>query len=79
MAIYKYDRHFIRSRDAIYDTDQLPGAPAPFAGIYRCQACGREVTAHRAEPLPPPSHHPHPVTLGVIRWRLVICADPRGA
>lgn len=79
MAIYKYDRLFIRSSDAVYDTDQQPGSPAPYAGIYRCLGCGREVTAHRSEPLPPPSHHMHPVNQGAVRWRLVVCADWRGA
>lgn len=79
MAIYKYDRLFIRSGDAVYDTDQRGGAPAPFSGIYRCFGCGREVTAHRNEPLPPGNHHQHGPSQGTIRWRLVVCADPRGA
>ena len=79
MAIYKYERHLIRSGDAIYDTDQRPGGPAPYSGIYRCQGCGREVIAHRGEVLPAASHHQHTPNQGAIRWRLAVCADPRGA
>ena len=69
MALYKYPQILEQSNDQAFDFLHVPGALAPFSGIYRCEECGKEETSVRARPLPPQNHHQHAVTQGPIRWR----------
>lgn len=77
MANYKYARYLIESQETLYDQIHSPGAQTAFAGIYRCEGCGREVVSEHAKPLPPQNHHQHTVAQGNIRWRLIAYADHR--
>ncbi len=43
MALYKYGSYFQESKDKAFDTDHIPGNSAPYAGIFRCMGCGREI------------------------------------
>ena len=43
MALYKYGSYFQESKDTAFDTDHIPGNSAPYAGIFRCMGCGREI------------------------------------
>ncbi len=75
MALYKYGSYFQESKDTAFDTDHIPGNSAPYAGIFRCMGCGREIGIASGHVLPPQSHHSHTSTLGIIRWRLIAYAD----
>jgi len=79
MALYKYAQYVKVNTDAIFDDIHQPGVPAPRSGIYRCEACGKEVASNQGEPLPPQNHHQHAPSQGAIRWRLVVYAqhDPK--
>ena len=49
-----------------------PGAIVPVSGIYKCHACGREVTSNQGDPFPTQNHHQHSPGQGSIGWRLNI-------
>lgn len=72
MAIYKYDKYMSKSDSAIFDTIHKPGEPAPHSGIFRCEACGLEITHKNLDPLPPQNHHQHDPSKGEIRWRFIV-------
>ena len=72
MALYKYPQVLELLNDPIFDQLYVPSATTPLSGIYRCQACGREITSVKSYPLPPQNHHQHTVTQGPIQWRLVV-------
>ena len=43
MALYKH-REFLSQIDSgAFNEDHEPGSNTPFAGIYRCVGCGREI------------------------------------
>tara|TARA_B100000678_G_scaffold247745_1_gene221195 strand:+ start:440 stop:685 length:246 start_codon:yes stop_codon:yes gene_type:complete len=48
-----------------------PGAECPASGIYRCRACGDEVTSNKGDPLPPQNHRQHDSDKK-IRWELIV-------
>ena len=75
MAWYKYDQFFKRSVDSAYDEGHEPGHPAPYAGIYRCVACGREIGIAQNHELPPQNHHQHNPKQGRIQWQLIVDAN----
>jgi hypothetical protein len=75
MAVYKYTQYVERSNDKSFDAGHKPGVPAPFAGIYRCMGCHREVGIADGHILPPQNHHTHTAQQGLIRWRLAVWAD----
>lgn len=75
MALYKNkDRLSVSSSDA-FDTLHGPGVAAPYAGIYRCEACGHEIGIAHTHKLPPQDHHTHPAGKGPIQWRLTVFAQ----
>jgi hypothetical protein len=75
MAQYKNPQYLSASADGKFDQIHQPGTPAPHSGIYRCEACGREVASNQSQPLPPQNHHQHSYSQGAIRWRLVVATQ----
>jgi len=71
-VLYKHARYLKATDDAAFDTLSEPGSVARWSGIYRCEACGRSVTAIRGLPLPAQTHHRHESYEGRIRWRLIV-------
>ena len=72
VAQYKY-AHFLKTNsNDVFDALHEPGSSAPFAGIYRCASCGKEVVSVQGSPLPPQNHHQHQPSQGVIRWQLIV-------
>ena len=77
MAWYKYGNYLTQYTESgnAYDIDHEPGTSAPFAGIYRCMGCHREIGIALGHTLPPQGHHQHAPAQGRIRWRLIVYAD----
>ena len=75
MAWYKTATFIKQVNMTEFDADHQPGVPAPYAGIYRCMGCHREVSIAHNHVLPPQGHHAHTAQQGAIRWRLVVFAD----
>ena len=75
MARFKYAYLLAASTSSSFDHTSPSGAAAPHAGIYRCQACGREVVADKGVPLPSDGHHEHAASMGPIRWRLAVATQ----
>lgn len=71
-ALYKYGNYIQQSQDIAFDTIKQPGDSAPWAGIYRCEGCGKNIGIAQGHTLPPQNHHAHTTTQGAIRWRLVV-------
>lgn len=72
MAIYKYASFIEKSDDDAFDKSFSPGTSAPYAGIYRCEACGDEIAIAGGHTLPPQNHHQHKPGVGPITWRLTV-------
>jgi hypothetical protein len=72
MALYKYSQLIASSTDAAFDELSNPSTPAPWPGIYRCEACGHEIAIAQGHTLPPQNHHQHKPGQGAIRWRLTV-------
>lgn len=75
MATYKKANYLQVSTTQAFDEDHVPGAPAPYPGIYRCMGCQREIGIASRHVLPAQSHHAHTPGQGTIRWRLIVYAD----
>ena len=75
MASYKHEEFLEKSCSAAYDETHLAGSIAPYAGIYRCNACGFEIAAPKGRALPDADHHRHSNKQGAIRWRLIVFAN----
>lgn len=75
MAQYKYPKYLKSSDSAAYDHIHNPGSTITNSGIYRCEGCGKEIAANKADPLPPQNHHQHTQAQGSIRWRLIVFAQ----
>ncbi len=75
MALYKHIQYLQSSNDSAFDRDHQPGTLAPFAGVYRCMGCHREIGIASGHVLPPQNHHSHTQQQGTIRWRLIVYAD----
>lgn len=73
MATYKKKDYVQESQSTDFDGLHNPGDRAPASGIYRCEACGREISHNAGVPLPPQNHHQHP-SGAAIRWRLIVKA-----
>jgi hypothetical protein len=71
MASYKYASYLLQNSSDAFDEIFSPGTPAPWSGIYRCQACHLEAACNANQPLPPQNIHPHPEA---IQWRLAVYA-----
>jgi hypothetical protein len=74
MAYYKDSTSLVKYDGAMFDAIHLPDQPATFAGIYRCEGCGKEIAHSAGLALPAPNDHPHAVEQGEIRWRLTVWA-----
>ena len=77
MAWYKYPAFLKQNPGEVYDKDYPPGVAAPFAGIYRCVGCGREIGIAYGHALPPQTHHQHTAADGAICWQMIVWADHR--
>jgi hypothetical protein len=75
MALYKYASYLQQLDNDAFDLDHSPGSQAPYAGIYQCTGCGREIAIAQSHVLPPQNHHEHTADQGPIRWRLIVFAD----
>jgi hypothetical protein len=75
MAAYKEAKYLTKAYDPPYDLDIATAMAAPFAGIYRCMGCGREIVSDHGDALPDQNHHSHTASEGAIRWRLIVFAD----
>jgi hypothetical protein len=75
MAWYKETKYLKQVTGDDFDKDHKPGSPAPYAGIYRCMGCHREIAIAATHILPPQDHHSHTAPQGSIRWRLIVFAD----
>jgi hypothetical protein len=64
--------------EPVWRTDYAPGDIVPLSGIYRCQACRKEVTSNAGDPFPPQNHHQHPQA-GAVRWRLLVWTNTTGS
>jgi hypothetical protein len=74
MAQYKDSTHVTYSNDSKFDTEHSPGAAAPYAGIYRCIACGQEIGIANGHTLPPQNHRQHNAN-ATIKWKLLVMAQ----
>jgi len=73
MSAYKYSNTLQQNNHQAFDALHAPGAAAPNAGVYRCEACGDEIGIAKGHTLPPQNHHQH--TSGArIQWRLTVAA-----
>lgn len=77
MAIYRYSSYLQQLNDDAFEPNHSPGSAAPYAGIYRCMGCGREIGIAEGHTLPAQNHHEHTSDQGSIRWRLIVYADHR--
>jgi hypothetical protein len=77
MARYKYGEFFSQSQHEIFDKLHDVHDEVPLSGIYRCEGCGREISANKEDPFPPQNHHQHATSQGKIRWRLIVRTSPR--
>lgn len=75
MANYKYSQFLTQSNETAFDTAFTPGVVAPYAGIYRCTGCGKEIAIAQWHHLPSQNHHEHSWHEGPIRWQLIAYAD----
>lgn len=76
MPNYKKYGFFSQINSPDFDIIHTPGTPAPYAGIYRCNACRHEIAIADGHVLPPQNHGQHPQSLP-IRWQLVAAAVNR--
>jgi hypothetical protein len=76
VAVYKNGNYLEHNPNSpAFDSDHPPGNRAPYAGIYRCMGCYREIGIADGHTLPPQNHHTHMPQQGHIRWRLIVWAD----
>lgn len=74
MAQYKYATYLSASTDSKFDTEHSPGVEAPHPGIYRCKACGDEISIAKGNTLPPQNHKQHDSNAD-IKWRLIVTSQ----
>jgi hypothetical protein len=75
VARYQDNKYLTHQSSDAFDKEHRPSDSAPFAGIYRCMGCGREIGIAYNHVLPPQNHHEHTPQQGAIRWRLIVFAD----
>ncbi|WP_198387888.1 hypothetical protein [Burkholderia ubonensis] len=71
MAYFKYQNVLTQQSGSEFDVLHSPGDPAPYSGIYRCEACGGSAVSTVGNTLPPQGHHPH-ANAAPIQWRLIV-------
>lgn len=74
MAQYKYNTYLNTSTDSKFDSEHSPGTDAPHAGIYRCTACGDEISIAKGHKLPPQNHKQHNSGAN-IKWKLIVASQ----
>jgi hypothetical protein len=72
MAWYKDLKYLSEWDSEQFDKLHEPGSRGSYSGIYRCEACGKEIVHTKANPLPPQNHHEHDQGEGRILWRLIV-------
>jgi len=77
MAMYKDGSYLSPSTCDVFEEEQLPGAEAPFTGLYACLGCNQEIALNEGDRVPPQNHHYHHASQGAIRWKLIVYADHR--
>ncbi len=76
MAVYKRGNYLSHNETSdAFDNLYGPGVAAPYAGIYRCLGCHREIGIAEGHILPPQTHHTNTTEQGGIRWQLIVWAD----
>ncbi len=74
VALYKEMALVTVGHGVAFDNVFEPGDAAPYAGIYRCDVCGREIAIAQGHTLPQDSHPRHPLQ-EPIQWRLLVFAQ----
>ena len=74
MAQYKSLTYLNQSNDSKFDAEHSPGVSAPHPGIYRCKACGDEVSIAKGNTLPPQNHKQHSSNAD-IKWKLIVTSQ----
>jgi hypothetical protein len=74
MARYKSLTYLNQSNDTKFDAEHSPGVEAPYPGIYRCKACGDEISIAKGNKLPPQNHKQHSST-AEVRWKLIVMSQ----
>jgi len=72
VTYYKYWHFLEQQAGPEYDATYEAGVPAPYSGIYHCEACGGSIASLRSCPLPSQDHHRHSPAQGRIRWQLIV-------
>jgi hypothetical protein len=75
VATYQEAAFLAHVVNAAFDQDHPPGVAAPWAGIYRCMGCHKEIGIAHGHVLPPQTDHQHTPQQGPIRWWLIVYAD----
>lgn len=78
MALFAHHVHLEHFQSTAFAKVHGPGDPTPYAGIYKCEACGHEIVSAVSNPLPGQTHPKHPAD-GVIAWRLIVYAQSHRA
>lgn len=83
MALYtqdteKYLKPTNKPQNAHWTHVYSPGLTVPVSGIYRCKACGDEITSNKGDPFPPQNKDQHPCQNKDIRWELVVMTQTKG-
>lgn len=74
MAQYKSMTYLNQSNDKKFDDEHSPGVEAPYPGIYRCKACGDEISTAKGHTLPPQNHKQHNSSAD-IKWKLLVMSQ----
>ncbi|QIM64234.1 protein L [Frederiksenia canicola] len=81
MAAYTKDTEvflqLVKNDKQHWNNRYSPGEKVPVSGIYRCIACGKEVTCNENDPLPPQNSSQH-ISCRDIKWQLIIRTDTKG-
>lgn len=72
MVYYQDADSLTRLSDPMFDMTYGPGDAVPFAGIYKCAGCEREIVA--SDTFPSGDQHPHLQREGELRWKLIVRA-----
>ena len=78
MARYRDPTRVTRITDGAGDAFAYkirPGVENVHHGIFRCEACGREIALPVGHKAPPQNTHQHPSGIGDVDWRLLVVAN----
>lgn len=54
------------------------GQKVPVSGIYRCYACGDEITSNQGDPFPPQNKSQHDCQGKPVQWELIVRTQTKG-